>query len=95
MQYQVDTDVQAVVVGIDFSFNYRKLAIASLYIQSGAEFIASNKDRNTGTGDRFIPGCGAIVKAIEVASGVEAKVMGKPSTYGFELIKRQIGRAHV
>jgi ribonucleotide monophosphatase NagD (HAD superfamily) len=32
VEYTTDPSVKAVVVGIDFSFNYRKLAVASLYI---------------------------------------------------------------
>mgnify|MGYP002633982488 CR=1 FL=1 len=32
-----------------------------------------------------------MVKAVEVACGKECKVMGKPSTFAFELIKREHG----
>ncbi len=38
----VDQDINAVISGIDYSFNFRKLAYGSLYIQKGAHFIASN-----------------------------------------------------
>jgi len=67
--FELDPLVKAVVVGIDFNFSYRSLCIASLYVQSGCKFIASNKDRNTTNrkGD-YHPGGGCIVKAIETAS---------------------------
>lgn len=89
INFKPDPNVKAVVVGIDFKFSYRKLSIASLYIQFGAQFICSNKDRNSGSGDRLPPGAGAIVKAIETASGKQAIVMGKPSTFAYELICKE------
>lgn len=36
--------MKAVVVGLDTKYNYTKLALASLYIQEGAKFIATNDD---------------------------------------------------
>ena len=67
--FKLDPLVKAVVVGIDLSFSYRRLCIASLYVQAGCKLIASNKDRNTTNrkGD-YHPGGGCIVKAIETAS---------------------------
>jgi len=65
------------------------MCIASLYIQNGCEFIASNKDRNSGTGDSLMPAGGTIVHSIEVASGKHPKIMGKPSTNGFEIICKE------
>jgi ribonucleotide monophosphatase NagD (HAD superfamily) len=67
--YTLDPTVKAVVVGIDMSFSYKRLCIASLYVQAGCKLIASNKDRNTTNrkGD-YHPGGGCIVKAIETAS---------------------------
>lgn len=32
LAYQVDTEVQGVVVGLDFNFTYGKLAVASIYL---------------------------------------------------------------
>lgn len=86
--FKCDPNVKAVVVGIDFSFTYRKLCIASLYLQNGCTFIASNKDRNSGTGNTLVPGGGSIVTALETASGVKALVMGKPSKFVMEMIRR-------
>jgi len=83
-----DPSIKAVVAGLDFKYNYRKMCIASMYIQSGCEFICSNKDRNVGKGDRLMPAGGTIVHTIEVASQTVAKVLGKPSKYGFDLMCR-------
>ena len=44
--FKVDPSVVAVVCGVDMTFNYRKLCIATLYLQiNNAKFIATNRDR--------------------------------------------------
>ena len=43
----VDEDVGAVIVGQDVAFTYAKLAYASLAIQRGATFVATNPDEVT------------------------------------------------
>lgn len=40
----IDEDVGAVIVGQDMAFTYAKLAYASLAIQQGAKFVATNPD---------------------------------------------------
>ena len=65
--YQVDPDVFAVVGGMSYSFNYRSLCIASLYIQvNDALFIATNSDRvyPSNVPERKCPAGGSIVSAI-------------------------------
>lgn len=42
IQNSLDAEVKAVVVGIDYSFSYRKLAIAGLYLQRGGMYVATN-----------------------------------------------------
>lgn len=70
--------VVAVIVGIDKDFNYNKLKVASLHIQRGATFIATNDDATVKSSSGLMPACGAIVAALEVATSVTATVMGKP-----------------
>ena len=60
----------AVVVGSDFDISHYKICEAILYISSGSEFIASNKDRFSGLSHRKVPTNGPIVKLIESATGV-------------------------
>ncbi|MBM7632000.1 TIGR01457 family HAD-type hydrolase [Geomicrobium sediminis] len=74
-----DVDPDVVIVGIDRTFTYDKLEKASLAIQKGAKFIATNGDKMIPTERGFVPGNGSIIAAIEVASGKEALVMGKPN----------------
>ena len=69
----------AVVAGLDRDLTYEKLRIASLYIQAGALFLATNTDNSLPTPQGFIPGAGAVVGALEIASRVKPIVIGKPS----------------
>jgi 4-nitrophenyl phosphatase len=70
---------QAVLVGICPSFDYQLLKESSDAIRAGALFIATNRDATYPyEGNRLAPGAGSIVAAIEVASGVNPIVVGKP-----------------
>lgn len=68
-----------VLVGLDRSFNYPKMALASRFVQSGADFIATNTDNTLITESGMLPGAGAIVKAVQTACRKEPIVIGKPS----------------
>jgi phosphoglycolate/pyridoxal phosphate phosphatase family enzyme len=68
----------AVVVGLDSSFTYRKLALASAFVQRGALLVGTNPDAGDRIGAGLAPGAGAIIAAVETASGCQATVVGKP-----------------
>ncbi len=68
----------AVLVGLDRTFNYAKLNSAIRSIRAGAFFITINRDALLPVEDGFIPGCGALAAAIEAGSGVTPEVVGKP-----------------
>jgi 4-nitrophenyl phosphatase len=74
----VDEDVGAVIVGLDRSFTYEKLAKAQTALLGGAHFIGTNPDTMLPTAGGFEPGAGAILNAIEIASGVTPIIIGKP-----------------
>jgi len=75
----IDTEkADAVLVGLDRSFNFTKLNYAIRTIRSGAFFIAINRDALLPVENGFIPGCGALTAAVEVGSGVAPEVIGKP-----------------
>lgn len=76
--YPDEENVLAVVAGIDRQITYRKLAIATRLIRSGALFIGTNPDKTFPMPDGLIPGAGAILAAIQTASGVEPIIAGKP-----------------
>ncbi len=81
---------RAVVVGLDREFSYVKLDAAATAIRGGARFIATNTDVTFPGSGGIHPGAGAIVAAIEVASGVRPLVVGKPHSAIRALIRERI-----
>jgi len=80
-----------VVVGHDTSLTWRKLAEATLAIRRGVPFIATNPDRTLPTEEGEVPGTGAILAALEAASGVSPLVIGKPETAIFQQALTRLG----
>ena len=68
----------AVLVGLDRTFDYKKLTGAVTAIRGGAAFVAINRDPLLPIEGDLIPGCGAMVAAIEAASSTPPEVVGKP-----------------
>ena len=70
----------ALLVGVDFSLDYRRLSIAASVARAGALFIATNRDPVFPLPDGVHAGAGAIVAAVCVASGREPGFpIGKPA----------------
>jgi 4-nitrophenyl phosphatase len=76
----------AVVVGLDPSLDYARLATAMAAVAAGARLIATNADARYPTPAGFLPGAGAIVAAVAAATGVEPEVIGKPAPAMFRAI---------
>jgi len=87
--------VDAVVVGLDTDFSYRKLCIANVLLQRhpNAVFVATNEDAFdlVGADARHLPGNGALVRALEHASQRKAINVGKPSPILAELLREVHG----
>ena len=84
-----NSSVDAVAVGLDRKFNYKKLSCAMESILSGAVFLACNRDSTLPQENGLTPGSGSILKSIEEATGKKAKVIGKPNPYGLEIIMKE------
>ena len=82
----LDASYDAVIAGLDPSFDYRRLAAASTAIRAGARFIATNADLRYPTPTGFLPGAGSIVAALSAASGEEPLIIGKPQPGIFRAI---------
>jgi HAD superfamily hydrolase (TIGR01450 family) len=67
-----------VLVGLDRTFDYKKLTEAVLAVRAGATFIAINRDSLLPVESGFIAGCGTMVAAIEAGSGITPEIVGKP-----------------
>jgi 4-nitrophenyl phosphatase len=83
----------AVVAGLDPSIDYRTVGVAATAIRAGARFVATNADARYVQPDGFVPGAGAIIAALETASGVEPLVIGKPQPAMFRAILESTGIA--
>lgn len=76
-------DARAVVVGFDRHMGWEQLAEAALAIQAGALFLGTNPDVTFPTERGLLPGNGALLAALETATGVKAKIIGKPEPHLF------------
>jgi 4-nitrophenyl phosphatase len=81
----------AVIVGLDPHVDYSRLAAAMSAVAGGARLIATNADARYPTQAGFAPGAGAIVAALQAATGVAAEVIGKPSPAMFTAILEASG----
>jgi HAD superfamily hydrolase (TIGR01450 family) len=84
-------DPAAVVVGRTTELSYDVLAAAARAIRRGARFIATNNDATMPTPDGPVPGAGAIVAFLQVASGTEPEVAGKPEPAAAQLVADRVG----
>jgi HAD superfamily hydrolase (TIGR01457 family) len=88
---QEEEDVRAVVVAWNPQLTFEDIRRAADLARSGIPFIAANRDATYPSEEGLLPGTGAIVAAIEVASGVEAIVVGKPKPEIFRLALDRAG----
>ena len=69
---------EVVVVGGTEELVYDDLRFAALAVRRGADFLATARDPTYPQPDGLWPGTGAILAAVEVASGRKAEIVGKP-----------------
>lgn len=85
-------EATAVVVGFDRDLSYDRLKEATIALNGGADFIASNLDKTfPAAGNDLWPGAGAMVAALEAASGRTAEPAGKPFEPMQRLIATRLG----
>lgn len=75
-----DGDADYVIVGLDRSITYEKLAKACLAVREGAAFISTNSDIAIPTERGLLPGNGALTSVITVSTGKQPTFIGKPET---------------
>jgi HAD superfamily hydrolase (TIGR01450 family) len=80
-----------VVGGGGAGFDFDTLRVASTAAREGAELWATNIDPTYPSARGLVPGTGAIVAAIETASGVKAINVGKPEPLLFEQALELLG----
>ena len=89
----VDQSPDYVVVGEGRTLSFEMLEHAVQMVLDGAKLIATNLDPNCPTQHGTRPGCGAIVSLIEVATGIKAFSVGKPSPVMMRMARKELGMA--
>lgn len=85
-----ESDVKAVIVGVDRSVSYKRIELASTLVRNGAEFLATNPDKTFPTPHGLIPGAGAIIAAVATAAETEPLFIGKPNRYLLDLALERV-----
>src|SRR5439155_1643789 len=80
-------------VGERRTFNLELVETAVRMITRGAKLIATNLDPNCPTERGLRPGCGAMVAMLELATGVKAFSVGKPSPVMMRAARKELGLA--
>jgi NagD protein len=89
----VDHEPDYVVVGEGRTFNLELVEVAVTKILGGAKLIATNLDPNCPTQNGLRPGCGAMVAMLEIATGIKAFSVGKPSPVMMRAARKELGLA--
>jgi HAD superfamily hydrolase (TIGR01450 family) len=88
-----DAETADVVVAVAHrDFNYGEMLAATRAILAGAELISGGRDRNYPTAGGIAPGTGAVTAALEYATGVTARMVGKPDPQVFEVALDRMGQ---
>ena len=88
-----EVDAQFVVCGMDRGLSWDKLATATLNVRAGARFIGTNPDVTFPTERGITHGNGAVLAAIQAATGVAPIIIGKPEPIMYQLAMTRLGVA--
>ncbi|HET8814938.1 MAG TPA: HAD-IIA family hydrolase [Solirubrobacterales bacterium] len=80
-----------VVVSGHRGFDYGELLTAKRALDRGAALIATSRDATMPMPGGEVPGTGAVLAAVEAASGRTAEIAGKPERHLFEMALEAIG----
>ncbi len=86
-----EEQAEYVVIGIDQSITYEKLAVACLAVRNGAVFISTNSDIAIPTERGLVPGNGAFTSVITVSTQTQPIFIGKPESIIMEQALKVLG----
>jgi 4-nitrophenyl phosphatase len=86
-----DGDADAVLVGFHRDFDYERLRVAARAVRRGARLLATNDDATYPTPEGPIPGGGAILASVVVATGADPVIAGKPHEPMAALVRDRLG----
>jgi 4-nitrophenyl phosphatase len=87
--------VDAVVVGLDPSFDFSSLGAAATALHAGARLIGTNDDPAFPTPAGMLPGAGSLLAAVACAGGVAPTIAGKPYPAMVGLVRERIGEVEM
>lgn len=83
-------EADAVVVSGHRGFDYGELLIAKRALDRGAALFATSHDPTMPYPGGEVPGTGAVLAAVETASGKRAEIAGKPERHLFEMAREAL-----
>ncbi len=87
----IDKDPDYVIVGEGRTYTFEMMEQATNMINRGARLVATNMDPSCPTEKGSRPGCGAIVRLLEEATGRKAFNLGKPSPIMMRDARKMLG----
>jgi len=84
---------KVVVVSGHRGFDFAELVTAKRALDAGAALVATSHDPTLPMPGGELPGTGAILAAVETASGRTATIAGKPERHLFDLARARLGEA--
>lgn len=84
-------EADAVVVSGHRGFDYDELLTAKRALDRGAALFATSHDPTMPFPGGEVPGTGAVLAAVETASGKRATIAGKPERHLFEMAREALG----
>jgi HAD superfamily hydrolase (TIGR01450 family) len=84
-------EADAVIVSGHREFDYRELLAAKQALDRGAALFATSRDPTMPFPGGEVPGTGAVLAAVETASGRRAEIAGKPEHHLFEMAIEAVG----
>lgn len=84
-------EADVVVVSGHRGFDYAELLTAKRALDRGAALFATSHDPTMPFPGGEVPGTGAVLAAVEVASGRRAEIAGKPERHLFEMAREALG----
>jgi len=88
-----DQNPKAVIMGYAPDIAWPDLAEAAYAVNNGAWFVATNLDKSLPTARGYAPGNGALVGAVQAATGATPVSDGKPSPAMYQLCVARAGKS--
>jgi len=93
LEREAAREAEIVLVSGHRGFDYEELLTATQALQGGAVLFATSRDPTMPMPGGPVPGTGAVLAAVETASGAAAEIGGKPEPALFEEARKRIAAA--